>query len=148
MRERTAKACGPGALVAGANPWGHEPRGDGDTKAGLAGARTIYAVSTIAQGMSMFRLHLWRLHSCAFYQCTRGCGCRETPGIPCALPFLEDARLAELGHCVPREGGVMCTQIVIASEAKQSRVWPAILDCFVAFAPRNDRELDRLPAKG
>src|SRR6201987_5565442 len=87
MRERTAKACGPGALVAGANPWGHEPRGDGDTKAGLAGARTIYAVSTIAQGMSMFRLHLRPLHSCAFYTCTRGCGCSETPGIPCALCF-------------------------------------------------------------
>jgi hypothetical protein len=37
---RTAKACGPGAPVAGANP-GSRARGDGDTKAGLTGARTI-----------------------------------------------------------------------------------------------------------
>ena len=56
--KRTAKACGPGALVAGAKPVGGDSAGDGDTKAGLAGARTIYAVNTIAQGMPMFWLHL------------------------------------------------------------------------------------------
>ena len=33
--------------------------------------------------------------------------------------------------------------VVIASEAKQSRSWREELDCFVAFAPRNDDlELD------
>jgi hypothetical protein len=51
MRERTAKACGPGALAAGAKlvPLSTSalradaPRcaSDGDTKAGLTGARTI-----------------------------------------------------------------------------------------------------------
>jgi hypothetical protein len=51
---RTAKACGPGALVAGAKVAGRRPASDGDTKASLTGARTIYAVKTIAQGMSMF----------------------------------------------------------------------------------------------
>ena len=55
---RTAKACGPGALVAGAKPVGDDPASDGDTKAGLAGARTIYAVNTIAQGMPMRRSYL------------------------------------------------------------------------------------------
>jgi hypothetical protein len=37
---RTANACGPGALVAGAKLADDESAGDGDTKAGLAGART------------------------------------------------------------------------------------------------------------
>ena len=55
---RTAKARGPDTLVAGVKPAGRDSAGDGDTKAGLAGARTIYAVNTIVQGMSMFRLHL------------------------------------------------------------------------------------------
>ena len=41
VRERTAKACGPGALVAGAKFADDESADDGDTKAGLAGARTI-----------------------------------------------------------------------------------------------------------
>ena len=51
---RTAKACGPGALAAGANPQGSRARGDGDTKAGLTGASTQEPVNTIAQGMSVF----------------------------------------------------------------------------------------------
>ncbi len=65
---RTAKACGPGALVAGAklvqiatSAFGPDVlrcAGDGDTKAGLAGARTIYAVNTIAQGMPVRWLDL------------------------------------------------------------------------------------------
>jgi hypothetical protein len=37
---------------------GSRARGDGDTKAGLTGASTQEPVKTIAQGMSMFRLHL------------------------------------------------------------------------------------------
>jgi hypothetical protein len=70
----------------------------------------------IAQGMSMFRLHLRRLHSCASYTCTRGCGCSETPGIPCALCFKGSvhmtrapSRRGNAGACssavMPREGG-------------------------------------------
>ena len=39
-RMRTAKACRPSALVAGAKPVGANSAGDGDTKAGLTGART------------------------------------------------------------------------------------------------------------
>jgi hypothetical protein len=50
--ERTTKACGPGAPVAGAKS-ARRFAGDGDTKVGLAGARTIYAVNTIVQGMSV-----------------------------------------------------------------------------------------------
>ncbi len=55
---RTAKACGPGALVAGAKPVGGDSAGDGDTKAGLAGASTQEPVNTIAQGMPVFWLNL------------------------------------------------------------------------------------------
>ena len=55
---RTAKACGPGALVAGAKPVGGDSAGDGDTKAGLAGASTQEPVNTIAQGVPVFRLNL------------------------------------------------------------------------------------------
>ena len=66
--KRTAKACGPGALAAGAKlallttsalgSDAPECAGDGDTKAGLTGASTQELVNTIAQGMPMFRLHL------------------------------------------------------------------------------------------
>jgi hypothetical protein len=69
MRPRTAKACRPGALVAGAKlalltrrPFGSDaPRctSDGDTKAGLSGASTQEPVNTIAQGMPVQRLNLW-----------------------------------------------------------------------------------------
>jgi hypothetical protein len=42
---------------------------------------------------------------------------------------------------VPKRSAVF--KPVIASEAKQSRIAPAALDCFVADAPRNDRNSDR-----
>jgi hypothetical protein len=41
MRERTANAHEQGALVAGAKLAGDDRASDGDTKAGLTGARTI-----------------------------------------------------------------------------------------------------------
>jgi hypothetical protein len=50
---RTAKACGPDAPVAGVKPAEVISAGDGDTKVGLAGARTQEPVNTIAQGMPM-----------------------------------------------------------------------------------------------
>ena len=57
-RMRTAKACGPDALVAGVKPAGRDSVGDGDTKAGLAGASTQELVNTLAQGMPVQRLNL------------------------------------------------------------------------------------------
>ena len=50
---RTAKACGPDALVAGVKPVGRDSAGDGDNQAGLAGESTQEPVNTIAQGMSV-----------------------------------------------------------------------------------------------
>ena len=58
MRMRTAKACGPDALVAGAKPMEGDSTGDGDTKAGLTEASTQELVNTIAQGMPVQRLNL------------------------------------------------------------------------------------------
>ena len=58
MRMRTAKACGPGALAAGAKSAEGDSAGDGDTKAGLTGASTQEPVNTIAQGMPVNRLDL------------------------------------------------------------------------------------------
>ena len=55
---RTAKACGPGALVAGAKPMEGDSTGDGDTKAGLTEASTQELVNTISQGMPVQRLNL------------------------------------------------------------------------------------------
>jgi hypothetical protein len=55
-------------------------------------------VNTIAQGMSMLRLHLWRLRLCAFSTRTQGCGCSTTPGIPCALSSSRDVVLATPGR--------------------------------------------------
>jgi len=37
-------------------------------------------------------------NSCAFYFCTRGCGCADAPGIPCALSFLEGLALENSGR--------------------------------------------------
>src|SRR5262249_42029278 len=63
--------------------------GDGDTKAGLTGASTQEPVNTIAQGMSDDFGVTVVTNSCVFYLCTRGCGCSQTPGIPCALSCFE-----------------------------------------------------------
>ena len=58
MRKRTAKACGPGALAAGAKPVEGDSTGDGDTKAGLTEASTQEPVNTIVQGMPVQRPNL------------------------------------------------------------------------------------------
>src|SRR5215813_4624245 len=43
---------------------------------------------------------------CAFYQCTQGCGCSQTPGIPCALSsFRGRVFCKDAGVSAPRECG-------------------------------------------
>ena len=102
---RTAKACGPGALAAGAKPVEGDSAGDGDTTAGLAGASTQEPVNTIAQGMPMLRLDCSDYAHVLFYLHMRlwvRPGTRHSHGIPCALSVFEGG-LQSLGHFVPRE---------------------------------------------
>ena len=69
---------------------------------------------------------------------TQGCGCADAPGIPCALYW---ARIMQDSGGSRREIAEVWLVCVIASdsEAIQSG-WLEILDCFVAYAPRNDEE--------
>ena len=54
------------------------------------GESTKETVKTIARGMPVIRLHLWRLRSCAFSKSHAGPWVlAEAPGIPCALCFFE-----------------------------------------------------------
>jgi hypothetical protein len=78
-----------------------DPAGDGDTKVGLAGARTIYAVNTIAQGMSVDPAKPVVTAACFFV--AGGSWVRSSPGIPSALLLLLGGLGAKLGHFVPRE---------------------------------------------
>src|SRR5262249_14363059 len=68
---------------------------DGDSDVMDTGESTKETVKTIAQGMPVIRLHLWRLRSCAFSQSHAGPWVlAEAPGIPCALCFERDNTLA------------------------------------------------------
>ncbi len=58
MRERTAKACGPGALVAGAKLADDDLQVTVTQKPVSPGRARYKPLILIAQGMSMFRLHL------------------------------------------------------------------------------------------
>ena len=58
---------------------------DGGNKARLTEEITKQAVKTIARGMPGVSGVTVVTNSCAFYSCTRGCGCADAPGIPCAL---------------------------------------------------------------
>ena len=73
---RTTKACGPGIpwlmpslLIGDVGPSGPTRRDRPATvtnKVMDTGESAQQIVNTIAQGMPMLRLHLWRLHLCAF----------------------------------------------------------------------------------
>ena len=62
---------------------------------------------------------------------------QRAPGLPCALDVSEGETICKTSGETCRENANSCPA-VIASEAKQSRVPCATLDCFVADAPRND----------
>ena len=84
-RARTAKACGLGALVAGANLRVEEPGGDGDTKAGLTGASTQEPVNTIAQGRPGAPVEPVVTKLVCFFHLHTRLWVRPAPGFPCAL---------------------------------------------------------------
>jgi hypothetical protein len=105
---RTAKSCGPGApgLVLSLARSRRRPyrarraefRKATVTKRSWTPGRARNKSKTIAQGMSMFRLHLWWLCLCAFSIRTQGfCRCSQTPGIPCALVFFRRTLMQSSG---------------------------------------------------
>jgi len=75
--KRTAKSCGPDipTLISSwrrcfaSRQWRRQ-------QSPVSGASTKETVKTIVQGKPDVPAHLWRRHSCAFYFCTRGYGCR------------------------------------------------------------------------
>ena len=59
---------------------------------------------TIARGMPVIRLHLWRLRSCAFSKSHAGPWVlAEAPGIPCALFSLREVCQQNSDAIAPRE---------------------------------------------
>src|ERR1700740_438523 len=93
--KRTAKACGPGALVAGANPRVEEPGGTVTQKPVSPGRARSSLLRPLRREFRCFGF-ICGDYLCAFYQCTQGCGCSQTPGIPCAL--LEAPCRSKLGR--------------------------------------------------
>src|SRR5215475_9762136 len=58
---------------------------------------------------------------CAFYHCTQGCGCSQTPGIPCALCFSGGTSMHNSDKSC-RGNAAACFHVIARSEAtKQSR---------------------------
>src|SRR6516164_6442365 len=72
------------------------------------GESTKETVKTIARGMPVIRLHLWRLRSCASSICTRGRGCwLKHPAFPAPSFDFEGGCWQNSGAIVPRERGLL-----------------------------------------
>ena len=122
VAKRTAKACGPGALVAGAK------LADDDllatvTQKPVSPGRARYKPSTPSR-----RECRCFGFACSDYACvllssrTQGCGCSQTPGIPCTLSFSRAAEKHSSGVIAPRE----CTRLF---------QWDVIPGCAVSRRP-------------
>jgi hypothetical protein len=84
---RTAKSCGPDTPRQ-VSSWRFASRRRRRQESQVSGESTNETVKTIAQGMPVIRLHLWRLRSCALSKShARLWVLAEAPGIPCALCF-------------------------------------------------------------
>src|SRR5580692_2773556 len=78
--------------------------GDGDNKARSPGRARSKPLKPFAQGMPECLGEPVVTNSCAFLLCTRGCGCADAPGIPCALGFWGE-QYSKPGRETSREGG-------------------------------------------
>jgi hypothetical protein len=126
--KRTAKSCGPdlptlGSSFAGwrCRPWRarHAAQGDGGYQARTPGRARI-SRSTIVQGVpDCFGVPVVT-NSCAFYPCTRGCGCGRSTGIPCALLFRGTRRCITRAQTVPREYKAVAT-VIAAHPSRRAR---------------------------
>src|SRR5262249_48842578 len=75
---------------------------------------------TIARGMPVIRLHLWRLRSCASSICTRGRGCwLKHPAF--AAPSSVEGNSLKLGRISPRERALVSRTRCSASLAVRRR---------------------------
>jgi len=91
---------------------GQRARGDGDTKAGLAGARTIQAVNTIAQGMSVDPAKPVVTAAC-FFCCRRAMGEVVTRHSLRPHFFRGPSRSITRAQNASREGGRLSSTVVI-----------------------------------
>ena len=94
-------------------------RNDGGNKARSPGRARI-SRKTIARGMPNCFGEPAVTNACAYYQCTRGCGCAVHPAFP-APSLLEEGQQRCKARANSRRGNAQpCFSFVIASEAKQS----------------------------
>ena len=95
---RTAKACGPGALVAGANPRVEEPEGTVTQKPVSPGRARYKPLTPLRRECRCFGF------TCSDYACvlslirTQGCGCSPRPAFPVPSAFARDTRFQTSGR--------------------------------------------------
>ena len=99
---RTAKACGPGALAAGAKSAEDDPQAT-VTQKPVSPGRARRSLLTPSRRECRCSGFICGSNLCAFYHRTQGCGCSQTPGIPCALSHFRGPPMQSLGHVMPRE---------------------------------------------
>ena len=89
------------------------------TKPGLRGEREGNR-KTIARGMPVIRLHLWRLRSCASSICTRGRGCwLKHPAFPAPSVLRGTTRWQDLGRIACAESAGACLDAAILRDARR-----------------------------
>src|SRR5580658_4410215 len=79
---RTAKSCGPDAPTLASSFAEVFPRGDGDNKARSPGRARNKLLKPSRAGMPGDPGATVVTTSCAFYLCTRDCGCNGHPAFP------------------------------------------------------------------
>src|ERR1700741_3440294 len=95
---RTEQGGGPGALVAGARLAEDDPQVT-VTQKPVSPGRARHSPLTPSRRECRCFGFICGDYLCAFYHRTQGCGCSQTPGIPCALFASKGALLRQLG-CV------------------------------------------------
>src|SRR6266851_3826088 len=113
MLKRTAKSCGPDASTP-ASSFAEASRpnrvfdqaisaDDGDKKARSPGRARRKPLKPLRAGMPGESGATVVTNSCAFYFCTRGCGCGGHPAFP--TPSVGRRIHGQLGRIAPRECG-------------------------------------------
>src|SRR5258708_28192254 len=101
---RTAKSCGSDAPIVGVKS-AIRSAGDGVKKRGHRGEREV-SRKTIARGMPGRSGEPVVTISCAFFICTRGCGCIGHPAFPApSVVKSGETVFAKLGRIAPRDRG-------------------------------------------
>jgi hypothetical protein len=125
-RERTAKACGPGALVA---PLGQKPGGTVTQKPVSPGRARHRPLTPSRRECRCFGFICGDYTRVLISPCTRGCGCSETPGIPRALSL---SRAIEIQPGRDRAAGMRSRVLRHCERSEAIQSGMCTLDCFVA----------------